>query len=489
LTDEDLANTQPPSGYGGAGVAGSAVNESGAEDLDEDNAGGTSQAVALTAATLPDVSASLTAGNESVLTTFIDSNTPVSTTPNVVYSTTGAGVPAAISGDLNAVVVTAPLLDSNVTIPGGYALEYITGGDATLNGPQFAFLVGSSTIDTMNVIGGDTAIGGNGFNIFNESDNQDSPDYIYGGTGQDLIKVSGDAIILSQGIDTVVATGGGAETVNATGTVLYFGEADTDFTSSGAATLVGFQGTLSGNGSSLVFDDNATTIHVGTGTSTIIGTQGGLGGTSIDGGSGATLYFGTANLTYVGSTAVDTLVGTGGTMAATVGTAGALIFGAGGDSIVSPTGPLTFLGFGSAAVTLGGSASNLVALASGDVDASQSSGSNTFFDNGSVSIAGGSGATAIVAGSGNSTLNPGGGETLILVGDLTSTQRTLTIGDFNGARDFIGLEGFASNAGALAFQSETISSTPSGSDTTVTLLDGTRIVFENPQNLASFSFQ
>jgi hypothetical protein len=199
-------------------------------------------------------------------------------------------------------------------------------------------------------------------------------------------------------------------------------------------------------------------------------------------------------MSYSGGSAVDTLIAGGGgyneDVAATVGSAGALIFGSGGDTISSTAGgPLTDLEFGTAAITLGGVANNLIAINNGTINPAASSGSNTIFDNGSASIVGGSGPTAIVVGTQNSTLTAGSGSNLFVISALARTSRQFLINNFNDAQDFIDLVGYASSAPAAAYKSEVTTSTSFGPDVTVTLLDGTKIVFQTPANLASFSFQ
>jgi hypothetical protein len=173
---------------------------------------------------------------------------------------------------------------------------------------------------------------------------------------------------------------------------------------------------------------------------------------------------------------------------------GALVYGGNGggngaifDAVTATSGAVTYIGAsGGSNVTLGGAASHIVGLVKGSITAANATGSNTFFlSSGDISVADGSGPTAIVTGTGNETLSPGAGTTLLIVQAQLSTRRQFTIANFNGSHDFINLSAFPAGAQAAAFASEKISG---ANNVTVTLTDGTTILFNNPQNLNSFSF-
>ncbi len=65
-----------------------------------------------------------------------------------------------------------------------------------------------------------------------------------------------------------------------------------------------------------------------------------------------------------------------------------------------------------------------------------------------------------------------------------TANRAITIGDFNPARDFVRLRGYAAGAGAMALQTAAIGNVGE----VLTLYDGTTLTFQGVTNLTDSSF-
>jgi hypothetical protein len=404
---------------------------------------------------LPAVGASFTSGVGTMLQSVMTALAPSGlASPNVVSVSGGGSAPAAVSGAMNAYVVTAATPGSTMALPDGFRAGYLLSGAATLQDSiGGAALIGTAAGATLVGADNDSLFGGNAGGKLVATTGAET---LIGGTGANLFQLgSGNAAVTSQGSDTIIGSGGSA-TINATGAALYFGN-------SGSAMFT-----------------------AGGGADTLVG---GTGGASVTGGAAGLLYFGTGPSTYVPGAAVDTVLGFTGSLTATGGANGTLFFTgtAGGNVVSTGTGASTIVGFGAGDVlTATGAGANVIA-ASGPaetISGALATGANTFFAFGANDVVtGGAGMTAIESGLGNHTLVAGSGATLfeILAGTL---NRTITIGNFAASQDFVQLQGYAPGTGAAALQSAVVS----GGNEMLILGDGTKITFAGVTNLAASSF-
>jgi phospholipase/lecithinase/hemolysin len=256
------------------------------------------------------------------------------------------------------------------------------------------------------------------------------------------------------------------------------------------AAVSGAETVYAGTGGSLLFGGGASLdIFGAAGASTIIG---GTGGNTVAGGGGNQLIFASSGLSYTGGAGAATVIGGSGPLNANLGAGGGLAFGSpnGGNTLTTGSGSAILVGGGSGDELSATGAGNDTLIAAGGAETlngTAGSGSNVFFGgSGADCIVGGTGGTVILAGSGNETLTGGSASNAYLFTAIAGTTRTDLITNFNPATSAIGLFGYgsepAADAAALA------SATVAGGSTTVTLTDGTHIVFAGAPTLHSYNF-
>jgi phospholipase/lecithinase/hemolysin len=304
--------------------------------------------------------------------------------------------------------------------------------------------------------------------------NQALPSLAAGAAGLADIE-SGGLVTLPSGYSTAIDLASSPVTVAAgTGNdlVVAGGTSDLEFSAGPGVSTV-----YAGGGNSLLFGNNASlAVFGGTGSATVVGGQ---AGNDVVAGSGPMLLFATSGTQFAGGAGSDTVVGGNGPLNATLGGGGGVIYGAptGGNLLFSGSGPASLVGGGSADTLIASGSSNDLLVAGGGnetLNASGSTGFNVLFGGtGNDSISGGSGPDIISAGTGNETLSGGGGTNVYFFFADPGTSRVDTITDFNPTSNQIGLYGFAPGADAAALAS----AVTTGGNTTVSLTDGTSIVF------------
>jgi Ca2+-binding RTX toxin-like protein len=439
---------------------------------------------------LPDVSGSLTASALSLLQRAL-SGAMGSDVDDVVTTASGVTSLPAFAGYFNALVATGVAAGATVTVPTGFQAAYLTGGAgaALTDSVGGALLVATAANATLSGAADDTLIGGNGNTTIDAGAGAET---LVGGSGANLIRLgAGNAVVVAQGVDTIIASSGGAS-ITESGDALYFGGAGpTEFIATGAAdTLVGGgdETINAGSASALVFGGAGSFDFIGGGGASTVVSGVGSAATVIGGGTGL-LYFGNGTTTYEAGSAVDTVLGFTGSLTATGGANGTLFFTgtAGGSNVSTGAGSSTIFGFGANdTLTATGSGNDVIAAtaAAETVDGAASSGQNTFFAFGANDVLiGGSGQTALESGLGNHTLIAGGGATLFEIIGGTA-HRAITIGDFNPGRDYVQLQGYAAGTGAMALRTATVTN----AGEILTLYDGTTITFQGVTNLTAASF-
>lgn len=405
---------------------------------------------------LPNLSASLSPAGSAALAAAVAGLSP-GAKYNVVTSANGTTSQPPVAGDLNAVVAGAAAAGSTLSLPAGYNAAYLAGGSAatlidSAGGSLLVATVANSTVFGAN---NDTIIAGNAGALVVAGGGAET---VVGGNGGSVMFLgSGSDLVTSVGADTIVG-GSGSATVNASGNPLYFGTS------------------------------GSTVFNAGAGAATVVG---GTGGNTFTGGSGPGLFFAATSgpTTYNPGTGVDTVVGFGGGLTATGGSSGALIFGGANvaNNLSTGTGSSTVVGFGTGDnVTATGPGNNLIEVAgpSSTVNGGGSTGSNTYFAFGANDvIATGSGASAVAVESaaGNTTLVAGSGPSTFYI-VAAAAARTVTFQNFNGG-DVVTLQFYPGGTGASALSQASIS----GGNETVSLPDGTQLVFQgftglNPSN-------
>jgi Ca2+-binding RTX toxin-like protein len=303
---------------------------------------------------------------------------------------------------------------------------------------------------------------------------------------------SGNQLVIASGTgDLTYAAAAGADTVYAgSGNALLFGGAASlqVFGGGGATTLIGGNAgntVTGGGGNQLVFGDSTLNYTGGTGAATLIGGS----GNTVAGGSGNLLVFASSSLTFTGGAGAATIIGGSGPLNATLGQGGGLVFGSPGGGDVLESGP------GTAILVGGGDGDQVIATGAGNDTLIADAGAETlngaagtgnlvlFGGSGPDALTGGSASNLVIMGTGNETLTSGGSDNFVLSA-LPSTARVDLFANFNTATDAIGLFGFGGNADAAALAS----ATTSGGNTTVTLSDGTTLVFAGGPTLTSNNF-
>jgi hypothetical protein len=356
---------------------------------------------------------------------------------SISVSSGGTGLAAAVNGDTNEAVVTAPTGGSNYILPAGYQAEYLGGGanasmtDYTVGN---AVLVGNTGADTISAVAAnDSLVGGNGNNVF------------YGGTGSvAVVAGSGNNVLtLAAGSTDTVTLGGGNDTVYTAGAGTISGGTGHNVydIEAGAGTNV-----VSSRGADTIFaDGNLTQASIGGSGSELVGVGGtvdatitGAGATVAAGGaamavtaSGGTgsFYDGSVSLDVTDNGSNDTI--SGGVGAVTVSaTTNPLVYGGSGSLLVEGgAGTPTVIGGSGKSSIVGGSGGVIVAGGTGTATVS---GSATLYGGagGAIDYVGGSGGALYEAGAGSETLNASGSSTnnLLFGGAVTGESTSITTG-------------------------------------------------------------
>lgn len=293
-----------------------------------------------------------------------------------------------------------------------------------------------------------------------------------------LFDAGTNTIVTGDGSDTVT-TGRAANTVwlgTGANQVFSYGTGDIIVGGAGAATIAVPAGSAQIYGGAGGLD-----IHAGTGASTILG---GAGGTTLWGGRGNSVFFGFGPLRYAGGDGADTIIGGTGSVTALGGAGGGLVWGgSAGDNRVTVSGNATAVGGGAGDVIVAAGAGTHVIYGGPGAEtlsAAQSTGTDFIMAGpGPSLLRGGSGASLLVAGPGGGTLAGGAGAMLFeFINGYGGGSVDLT--GFNPSLDRIALAGFAPGTAATVIAAA--QSTASGA--TITLPDGTRILFHDQTGLA-----
>lgn len=369
---------------------------------------------------------------------------------NVVETSTGTGLPAAIPTDFNLEVYTGPTAGAPtnpfpgyqglaILSPGGYSLELFGSGYAvTDNGSSGATLITGSTAT------GDTITGGGGFDnlILNGTGNTAN-----GGIGGGYIEVDGNG--------NTVNAGPGPEAVN-------------------------------------VFSNNDT-VNVGSGNDdiSIAGDH-----TTVSGGTGADTITATGNNEVIGAGTGPELINASGTGTILTGGSGddtLNVFGA-GDTVTGGSGADTIGLYGSNDVGNGGSGPDFVIMGGTGATFNSDGGSDTigvYGNSESVNFSGVDTANVsanldtVTAGAGagvnDGTVNLNGA-TNFTFNDGPNVYSDTVTGFSTAAGDTIHLNGIDTQAYALA------NAQSSGGNTLITLNDGSKILLVGVSNIGPSFF-
>ncbi|HET6307334.1 MAG TPA: calcium-binding protein [Rhodopila sp.] len=297
-----------------------------------------------------------------------------------------------------------------------------------------------------------------------------------------FIAVGGSGTVVAGGGDNRLAVGGSGNWS------LYTGGGDDIIAALGAVNATigaggGDNSILLGNGSDLVISTGDDTISGGSGAETVDATGarrdfvqgdashllfiGGAGGATILGGTGSDTYLGSA-----GSTGKQVIVG---------GSAGNnfLFAGAGAATLVGGGNNDQLLAYGNAA--------QLLVAASGNetLSAALSSGNDTLRAGaGRDLLIGGTGADTFIGGSGHSTVTAGTGRQVFTFINHEAGGTELVQGMFDPADIRIDLQGYGHDAINRALASQTVAN----GSVTISLIDGTKVTFQDVASLNRSNF-
>ncbi|APH59964.1 S8 family serine peptidase [Granulibacter bethesdensis] len=312
----------------------------------------------------------------------------------------------------------------------------------SINGTAGTIKQGSSFKTVFSGDGNDTLVGGSSAMTFNP------------GYGNNTILLgTANNIVNSRGQDTITATQGTA-TVRAYGNAMVFNNAaQLNFVSSaGASTVIGGSGAMNVNGGA-----GKLTVFGGTGADTIIG--GSAGGSQLTAnGAGSTVFAnGNGNVLLGSKTGAVTL--------ATQGASNTVFGGIGGGTILSNgTNDLVVMDLG--ATTLFGGQNAAI-----------------FTNSANANIIGETGSYAVSFGSGTSTAWASASTDLFLFANGQASGN-VTIGNFQGGKDFIQLQGY----GANVVQTVLAGAQQTASGLSLTLSDNTHITLLGVTSLNQYSF-
>jgi Ca2+-binding RTX toxin-like protein len=480
-------------GSSSSGTSGNGSSSTGSTGADGSStgSGGTTQAVA--AGSLPSVASSFTPSVLAEIATVITALTPASGTVNVPSVAGAAAAGGSVPGSLNALAVTSAGAGVAIPLPLGFHVGYLLAGAASLlDSGGGAVLIDTAAGGKLVGSNGDTLFGGNSGAILSAAAGAET---LIGGTGNNSFFLNdSDSIVESQGNDTITGSSG-AETVNASGSALYFGTTGaTTFNASGTGsdTIVGGTNgnTVSGGGGSqVIFGCSTLNYTGGAGAATLIG---GGGGNTVTGGAGNELVFASSSLTYSGGTGAATLIGGGGALTANLGAGGGIAYGGpnGNNTLNTGSGLSILVGAGSGDRLAASGTADDTLIAGAGAETLRGSGSSgnlvLFGGSGSDLMVGGTGNNLFIAGTGNETLTGGGTSDNFLFAAVSGTTRTDVINGFNPNVDAIGLFGYG--AEPEVDQAALNSATQSGGNTIVSLTDGTTIVFTGTPTLTANNF-
>jgi len=442
---------------------------------------------------------------------------PAGDTLELVLNTAVAGqitVPAAASGVAEFLVVNNT---QALTIHGSSSVSIVGGGpgNLTIDDPNLVDIggnIGATGSVSMTFSSADSPYQvamGQGF----ETVNANGSGTITGGTGPDVINVTGPNDVIEAGSDstTINAVGFASSIDGSAGpmTVNDGGYLDTITAGATFATAVATSGfrasVLGGSG------DSSTLTVTDTGLRNTI--QGGAGEVSVSlAGSFGRARGGTGNFSAVAETASNTIIGsTANTTNVTVGATATNtdVFGRSGNINIDDLGANALLGAGGAAtlVTLDGAgsqlygasppgaptgtmnvtigAANVLAFALGDnttVDASSAAAtgaeifggfSSVQADNGSLSVQGGADSLVAVTGGSNSTINAGSGNTFVFIGTGTPTDAVAGSSLIHGGSGVLDVTFIGGAGAATVFGGEAASSLFGADGTNATFFGNT----------------
>jgi hypothetical protein len=442
---------------------------------------------------------------------------PAGDTLELVLNPTVAGqitVPAAASGVAEFLVVANT---QAVTIHGNSSVSIVGGGpgNLTIDDPSIVDIganIGATGTVSMTFTSADSPYQvamGQGF----ETVNSEGSGTITGGTGPDVINITGpnDVIEAGSGGTTVNAIGfassidgsAGAMTVNDGG---YLDTITAGATFATAVATSGFRASVLGGSG-----DTSTLTVTDTGLRNTI--QGGAGAASVSlAGSFGRARGGTGNFSADAVTASNTIIGsTANTTNVTIGASATNtdVFGRSGNINIDDLGANALLGAsgGASLVTLDGAgsqlygasppgaptgtmnvtigAANVLAFALGDnttVDASSAAatGAEIFggfssiqADNGSLSIQGGADSLVAVTGGSNSTINAGSGNTFVFIGTGAPTNAVAGSSLIHGGSGILDVTFIGGAGAATVFGGEAASSLFGADGTNATFFGNT----------------
>lgn len=302
-----------------------------------------------------------------------------------------------------------------------------------------------------------------------------------GANGAVLVGNAGRSTIVSNGNDGLLVAGSGGNTLfGGPGTSTMLG-------SSGDDTFVGGGRIFTGAGRNVVSLNSVGSTVAAEGQDTVIAS----GGTDVVGARDTSVvaFGGQGRLTFVNGAAASTVAGGSGSVVVFGGAGGGAFFAGqgGGSTLVGQAGASTLVGRAEGDVLFaGGAGQNVLFAGAGNetLTGGGSTGANIYVaGSGRTLASGGSGDETFFAGSGSATLAGGAGRDLFVVSN-GAAGRTVTIADFTAGQDRVSLQGYAANAIPAALAT----ARTAGGATTVSLTDGTQVVFAGVGNLAASSF-
>jgi Ca2+-binding RTX toxin-like protein len=365
---------------------------------------------------------------------------------------TGGYVLDTISGGVTINLDTAAGGSDTVWVAAIHADATVVGGGGSNN--QVTFVDGNNVFIGTADLGGDTVVGGSGFDTIYTSEAGSTT--VNSGTGSATIYLQ----------DSTASSSAGAVSINdyvwlndGTNTIYANGVGDAVISSVGDQTIWG----AGGSPQSGVVDPGNGTGYLGvvlqsSSNGDLINAANSATVAAFDYGNNTSIIGGTGDLYFIGGDSV--------TASVDGGAGNAYLFGADGDNLT--------LGAGST-----GSAYFVAGLGNETLDGAASTGTLYAFGGsdtaGSDSITGGSGFNALTAGAGSETLTGGSGTNYFQISEATAPGSNITINDFLGGNSTLILDGANSQADAQAIYSAT-SDDPAG-NLVVTISDSTTITF------------
>lgn len=396
----------------------------------------------------------------------------------------GAGAGTVFAGGGNNLVSMYPGAGSqNVDLGSGDDTVIGLSGDnnisAGLGNNQILLGTGANTV---NSTGNDLIAGGSGTATISSGSN--AP-VIYLGSGVSRFNGAGGraTVVSAAGISTMNSAGnaqlwlgGNRDVVNSTG-------ADTVIARTGAATV------NANSGNMFVFAGSGSLdFHQGSGASTVLGAA---GASTLHGGAGSLIALAYAPTVYIGGSGADTIAafGAGAALTATGGSGTGVYVGnpSGNNSITGGSGTSVIFGGGAGDVlTAGTGAGDTIKGGTGaeTISAVGTKGVHKIYSGtGPELIRTGDNNTSVLFGTGRVTIESGSGVDLYAVTAGNATD--VVIKNFQSGSDYLALIGFRDSLEAL--NAVLLSTTNAGSQS-VTLSDGTHILFQGFTGLTRSNF-